>query len=220
MRLNSIYRKKIFDILDGSLLTSANFDVEFEAECLVKIICKQNDSYYYKAIEPSFQVTCSPGDVLDGETTNHPHFDSSLTVLSKWVKRVEDNLEADAVLYGDVQDFVIQAEAYILNLEDPKLPIPEKDREAWIEKLDELEQECLRIIEVQKRSEKDAENLKAEIARLQAKIGSMPAATWLRSVGGRFRDYYSKAKSNPKVQAFLLWGAEKATEKLIQQISS
>ena len=216
MALNSVSRLRVRQVLDDSVLTSGNFDIDFDT--FLRVICKQNDSYYFET-GPNFHLTCSPGDVVDKEEAGYPGFDQCVDSLRRWVQRVERNLEADALLYQDIDDFVTEAETYIEGLDDPKLPIPESERASWLEKLEALENECVRILNQQKKSEEDIARVKAEIDNLKGKIDTMPAGTWLRSVSGRARKFYTKAKNSPKVQAFMLWGAEKGAEKLLEQFT-
>ncbi len=206
----------MIQILDNSVLTSGNFDYDFsqDGDGVVLIVCKHNELYYFSA-NSRFQISCAPSEVFDKQETNLNNIEQVLDELKKWVERVERNLEADAELYGDIDDFVKESETFIEGLLDAKLPIPENEQESWVEKLSTLEQECIRILEQQKKGAEAIEQLRKDIDNLKAKIGSMPAGTWLRSAAGRFRKIYQKAKNNPQAKAFMLWGAEKGVEKLL-----
>lgn len=147
----------------------------------VAIAISLQDSSYKKVL----RTTESPGDYRNDEIHVHSDIWSAVSRIPVWVKNVrEDLIHSREVVGTDVDELVNEFQENIdENIDDQDEYFKEDEKDALVQKLNELQKRVSKLEEELRLDPKDTEEIERAIEKSKSDMAVYPKGVWYKTFG-------------------------------------
>ena len=230
--------RKVQDALSSSSFALADFNINLpeSGSCLLHIVFRHRDGYEFRVIETkqkskvktsvgigSFGPTReevseytalftreTPGSFKMQDQSEIDEFDEAMERIIKWCQNVRDNL---AIIPVESDTFTELREALEEQIEKCKWSDDEHFSNDEIErlnsKLDELSVRFDNILQENRITQKDIDQIKREISEIKGNAKSFPKKIWARVTGNKLIEIMSNFARSPEGKQLVSEGIRK-----------
>lgn len=215
-------KKEVFNALDSTRFSSANFDISFgdgHAEDLVEILFIPNNQFQFTinavgADGERFTTHESPGiKFLSTQNFIRSSLDDCLSAITRWADRVMEEYTHQNPIYGDFVEFKEAIDKKLAeHIQDESMHFTRVEADELAEKLDLLAQ---RVNELEAKlgssvNPNASEILVKDIETLKADANVLPKGAWYRKAGAKVLGFIKAVATSDEAKQLALEAARQA----------
>ncbi len=210
-KLRKTIQREIFDILDTSIFTSDDFNVQFgdpdSNQYLIIIQFKHNAHFVYKISKHiyQYQIVRTPGDIEEEESSNHNTYEESISFIKQWCNEVRNELKAEQPIYNELDNLRKMIEENLVfnsNSDENEFSVEEINN--LKQKFEDLQARVEQLEKDKIITENQSNNIQEGLEKVKEDMEYYPKGTWIKTASNKVLNLFisiGKSKEGRKVLA-------------------